>query len=328
MADIGKNLGTAVKVLRNSGLVAIPTETVYGLAGNALDHKAILHIFEVKNRPSFDPLIVHLHHMDQLSEYTLDLPEKAKILAEKLWPGPLTIVLKKDPAIPDVATSGLDSVAIRIPAHPLTLELLSKLDFPLVAPSANPFGYISPTNPEHVNDQLGNKIDYILDGGSSRIGIESTIITFNEDKPEILRLGGTSLEKIESLIGSTIVRASQLNPIAPGMMESHYSPDKRVVLGNVVELMNIYPVEESVFLRFKKPVPGVNKDQQFILSETGNLEEAAQNLFSTLRILDKLDIKYIIAEQVPDTGLGKAINDRLRRASAKKNEINNKDENY
>ena len=177
MAEIGQDILKAKEILIAGGLVAIPTETVYGLAGNALNENSVANIFRAKNRPSFDPLIVHVASILQAERFVEDIPSQARKLAETYWPGPLTILLKKRPIISDLVTSGLDTVAIRVPAQDLTRSLLASLDFPLAAPSANPFGYVSPTKAEHVNEQLGDNIDYILDGGDCQVGIESTIVS-------------------------------------------------------------------------------------------------------------------------------------------------------
>lgn len=316
MAEIGKNVETAVHLLEKGELVAIPTETVYGLAANALNEKAVLEIFKVKNRPQFDPLIVHVASIAKAKELAETFPVKAEKLAATFWPGPLTLLVKKKSFIPDLVTSGLDTVAIRCPDHDLTRALLQALSFPLAAPSANPFGYISPTRPAHVNEQLGEKIKYILDGGDCAVGIESTIIGFENEVPMVYRLGGLSLEKIESLIGKVSVQLnSSSNPKAPGQLQSHYAPTKKMKLGNINDLLRLYGTERVGVITFQKHIENIDGDHQIILSPTGNLEEAAQKLFASLRTMDKNDIDMIVAEEVPDVGLGKAINDRLRRAA-------------
>ncbi|MEO1053045.1 MAG: L-threonylcarbamoyladenylate synthase [Bacteroidota bacterium] len=318
MAEIGQDIGKARAILERSGLVAIPTETVYGLAGNALNPEAIARIFKVKNRPTFDPLIVHADSLSKVEEFVEEIPEKALLLAERFWPGPLTLLLNKKKKIPDLVTSGMKRVAVRIPAHPITLKLLENLTFPLAAPSANPFGYISPTKVEHVRDQLGNKIEYILDGGNAEIGIESTIIGFENGVPFVYRLGGISLEKIQSVIGKVEVHEhSTSDPRAPGMLKSHYAPKKKVILGNIDDMINEYPADDIGILSFKDVYFEIEDDRQITLSESGDLTVAAKNLFSALRKLDKLPIKIILAEKVPDHGLGRAINDRLKRAAVK-----------
>ena len=318
MALIDRDILKAKELLESGELVAIPTETVYGLAGNAFNIEAVTKIFEVKNRPSFDPLIVHIDSADRIFDIVKELPAKAKILAERFWPGPLTLLLPKQDAIPDLVTSGMDTVAVRVPNQPLTSALLKALRFPLVAPSANPFGYVSPTAAQHVEDQLGGKIHYILDGGSCPVGIESTIVGFEGDEAIIHRLGGLSKEKIESLIGKVqLMPHSSSNPKAPGMLKSHYSPGKKVILGHLDNLLETYDAERAGIICFKEPVASVPQERQQVLAPDGDLSTAAQHLFAALRSLDKLDIDFILAEYVPEHGLGLAINDRLTRAAAK-----------
>jgi L-threonylcarbamoyladenylate synthase len=314
MAQIGTDIAAAKAFLEAGIVVGIPTETVYGLAGNALDPDAVLTIFRVKNRPSFDPLIVHTDSLNKLDRFVTHIPEPARRLAETFWPGPLTLLLPKRDLIPDLVTAGLPAVAIRIPRHPLTLSLLRSLDFPLAAPSANPFGYISPTSAQHVADQLGSQIPYILDGGSADIGLESTIIGFENDQLTVFRLGGMALEQIEAVVGPVSVRThSTSNPAAPGMLSSHYAPRKPLIL--LAPGASPKPAERIGALAFREPFFGIAPDHQRVLSPTGDLNEAAKNLFAHLRMLDTLLIDTIYAEQVPNRGLGGAINDRLRRAS-------------
>ena len=317
MAETGKDIQKAKEILQEDGLIAIPTETVYGLAANAFREEAVVKIFEVKNRPSFDPLIVHVDSIEKAEEIVLNFPGKAKELASRFWPGPLTLLLKKRTVIPDIVTSGLSTVALRIPDHPLTMDLLNGLDFPLAAPSANPFGYVSPTSVKHVNDQLGDKIPYILDGGDCHVGIESTIIGFTNEEPEIYRLGGIPVEDIESVIGEVNVKHhSSSRPEAPGLLESHYSPAKKVKLkSNSDPVTNVDPGKIGL-IRFKEIDPQVPVKNQIILSRNGDLVEAAKNLFSALRKMDEMDVQFVIAESLPEIGLGRAINDRLRRAAA------------
>ncbi|WP_374756479.1 L-threonylcarbamoyladenylate synthase [Dyadobacter sediminis] len=315
MAVTGNDLDRAKETLVKGELVAIPTETVYGLAGNALDEKAVLSIFEVKNRPAFDPLIIHTDSVEKVMQYVSDFPEKARRLAENFWPGPLTLLLPKKTVIPDLVTSGLDSVAVRIPNHPILLDLLGRLDFPLAAPSANPFGYISPTNAMHVNAQLGDKIPYILDGGESSVGIESTIVGFENNETIIYRLGGLAVDDIEQVIGKvTLMPNSSSDPKAPGMLKSHYAPRKAFFLRNKVISEN--GNEQTGYLLFDKYLEGVNIENQRVLSFNANMQEAAHNLFAYLRELDTLPVEKIIAERVPAYSLGLAINDRLQRAAA------------
>jgi len=320
VAEIGKDIAEAKRHLEGGGLVAIPTETVYGLAANAFNEEAVTKIFKAKNRPSFDPLIVHTNSLKKIETFVEGIPEQAKKLVSTFWPGPLTILLKKKSIVPDLVTSGLDSVAVRIPNHPMTLELLSQLDFPLAAPSANPFGYVSPTMAEHVNAQLGEKVGYVLDGGACEVGVESTIVSFLNEKPRVLRLGGLAVEKIEALIGEVeINQHSSSAPAAPGMLKSHYSPGKTIVLINDFSLNNEDNNAEIGAIVFNTPLENIPLENQLILSRSGDLDEAARNLFSSLRLLDQNpNIKTILTEYVPNEGLGRAINDRIKRATAKK----------
>lgn len=315
MVHPGTDIETALRCLKNGQLVGIPTETVYGLAANALDAAAVAKIFSAKNRPFFDPLIVHTHALTEVSRYVRSMPEKAKMLAEAFWPGPLTLVLSKAEVIPDLVTAGQETVGIRVPSHPLCLELLRQLDFPLAAPSANPFGYVSPTTAQHVVDQLGDKVCYVLDGGPCSVGVESTIVGFREEEPVIYRLGGTSIEAIVSVVGPVLEQISaSSNPAAPGQLDVHYSPKCRVILSEV-------PLEtdsrDIAYLRYHKTLPNIAAERQLILSPHQNAEEAAINLFAMLRKLDGQGFRCIVAELLPEVGLGRAINDRLRRAAAK-----------
>jgi len=314
MAELGKDINRAKQLLDRGELVAIPTETVYGLAANALDATAAARIFAAKNRPSFDPLIVHVATAMRVHELVTDFPDQAQALAATFWPGPLTLVLPKKNHIPDLVTAGLPTVGVRCPSHELTLELLHLLDYPLAAPSANPFGYVSPTRPEHVQEQLGSQVAYILDGGPCRVGVESTIVGF-ADGPVIYRLGGVAVEEIENVVGRVrVMTHSSSNPVAPGQLASHYAPARQIVLGNIAELLTQHPNEKVALLRYHKRLPDTPVPQ-IVLSPSGSLEEAAQNLFAALRQFDKMDVTLVLAELVPDTGIGRAINDRLRRAA-------------
>lgn len=309
---IGTGLGTAKELLERGELVAIPTETVYGLAADACDADAVLRIFQVKQRPAFDPLIVHVRDRAQVDEVARDIPPEAEALMERFWPGPLTLVLPKQDRVPDIVTSGLDTVGVRMPAHPLTLELLRMLDFPLAAPSANPFGYISPTTAQHVADQLGDRIPYILDGGPCAIGVESTIIGWEEGVPVLYRPGGLALEAIEAVIGSVRPQVKQVLPVAPGMIDSHYAPRKPLIVGDVKELLARHPEECIGVIAFREHYEAARCEA---LSPGGDLVEAAQKLFAAMRTLDGSDVELILAEVFPAEGLGRAINDRLRRAA-------------
>ncbi len=317
MAIIGQDLALAIRILEKGELVAIPTETVYGLAGNALDVMAVTKIFATKDRPYFDPIIVHVASLEKALRFVTAVAPQAEQLVNHFWPGPLTLLLNKTEIIPYLVTAGLDRVGIRCPDHPLTRSLLEQIEFPLAAPSANPFGYVSPTTAQHVQDQLGDKISYILDGGPCRIGIESTIIGWQDRETVIYRIGGVSVEQIESIIGCVTVQPHYTSkPFAPGQLTSHYSPRKRILLGDIQELIAKNQSHRVGILTFMaKKISGVEAVAHLILSQSGNLSEAARNLFSMLRQLDNMDIDIVLAEEVPNEGLGRAINDRLRRAA-------------
>ncbi len=315
MAEIGTDIVKAAKLLSSSDVVAIPTETVYGLAGNALDEDAILKIYSVKNRPKFDPLIAHVDSLEKVSQLVKHIPEKALKLAQRFWPGPLTLLLDKNPNVPDLLTSGLDRVAVRIPNHPLTIDLLSVLDFPLAAPSANPFGYVSPTSAIHVQNQLGDKIHYVLDGGECSVGLESTIAGFKGDEIVIYRLGGAKVEEIEEVVGKVQINVNMSsNPAAPGMLKSHYSPGRKMIIGDISENLSKLDPKSTGIISFRQSYD-VPKENIAILSASGDLDEAARNIFSALRKMDQDHIKVVLSEYLPKEGLGKAINDRLRRAA-------------
>lgn len=317
MHIIGKNIADALSLLLRNELVAIPTETVYGLAGNAFNDEAVAKIFAAKNRPSFDPLIVHTSSWSKLEEIVQNIPSQAHSLADAFMPGPLTLLLPKQDIIPDIVTAGSPIVAVRIPQHPLTLKLLERLPFPLAAPSANPFGYISPTNPQHVAQQLGDKIGYILDGGPCTVGVESTIVGFEAGQCTVFRKGGIAVEAIEALIGPVVVRAqSTSNPQAPGMLQSHYAPKVPLFLGDIESLLSQYSGQQIGIISFQKKFAGIPAQQQVVLSEQGDFTEAARGLFAGMRHLDNLPLDVILAELLPERDLGRAINDRLRRAAS------------
>jgi len=315
---IGTDIAKAKALLEQGQLVAIPTETVYGLAANALNEQAVSQIFAVKNRPSFDPLIIHTSAFERVGTYVQSIPEQANVLAEAFLPGPLTFLLPKENSIPDLVTAGSPLVAVRIPHHPMTLELLAGLDFPLAAPSANPFGYISPTEPKHVAQQLGDKIPYILDGGKCTVGLESTIIGFPDGQATIFRKGGIAIEAIEKIIGKVAIRPhSTSNPSAPGMLKSHYAPRVSLEIGKIETLLPQHEGKKIGIISFRKNYPEVAPSHQLILSPSGNFAEAARNLFAGMRHLDNLELDIILAELLPERDLGRAINDRLRRAAVR-----------
>jgi L-threonylcarbamoyladenylate synthase len=312
---IGTDIETAKYWLKRNDVVGVPTETVYGLAANAFDTDAVLRIFTVKNRPHFDPLIVHTHTIAEVKNFVTDFPKPLRALAEAFWPGPLTLLLPKKHQISDLVTSGLNRVGVRVPNHPLTLALLRSLDFPLAAPSANPFGYISPTCAAHVEAQLGANVPYILDGGNCGVGIESTIVGIENNEIVVYRLGGLSVERMETVVGTTLrVREqSSSQPAAPGMLLSHYAPRKRLII--IDNILKTLP-QNVAFLGFQNRHGSVPTALQRILSVAGDTHEAAKNLFAYLRELDDLPVAEIYTELLPDSHLGSAINDRLRRAAA------------
>jgi L-threonylcarbamoyladenylate synthase len=318
------NLRRLAAALRRGELVAIPTETVYGLAANALDPRACRAIFKAKGRPTADPLIVHVHAWGQV-EKLAQVNDAAVALAHAFWPGPLTLVLPKRDIVDDIVTSGLPSVAVRMPGHPLFRRLLRLCALPLAAPSANPFGYVSPTTAEHVRAGLGKKIRHILDGGAARIGLESTIIDLRDPaKPVVLRPGAITAAQVAAVLGVPVrCRAAAATSgdeaqVAPGLLKRHYSPRTPVVLH---ERLGAAAWREGrageAYLFVSKPA-GRCPANVFWLDARGELRGAARRLFSVLRKLDEAGFTRIHAELAPGTGLAEAINDRLRRASAKR----------
>ena len=305
----------AASMLQAGELVAIPTETVYGLAGNALNNEAVLRIYDVKQRPFFNPLIIHLPDFSSVSRYVTELPPDAVMLAKQFSPGPLSFLLPKSALVPDLVTAGSDRVVVRIPSHPMALELLSMLDFPLAAPSANTFGYVSPVSAEHVMEGLGGKISYILDGGPCAVGLESTIVGFEDGEIIIHRLGGVTVEDIRKTTGKDpVLNLLHKRPETPGQLKSHYAPSTKLMVGDVNELLMKNRDKKIAVISFTKNYSGVAGN--FVLSPSGNMHEAASNLFSVLREIDNLDVNLILAEKFPDEGIGRAINDRLSRASS------------
>ncbi len=319
MSIISKDIQKAIALLTNEELVAIPTETVYGLAGNIFSEKAIKSIFETKKRPFFNPLIVHISSIDALENIVSEIPEKAKILAEAFWPGSMTLVLKKHKDIPDIITAGKDTVAVRIPNHPLTIALLEQLPFPLAAPSANPFNNISPTKPAHVERYFKNDIKMVLDGGSCKNGIESTIIGFENNEPIIYRLGALALEDIEAVVGTIFIKnKKEENPEAPGMLDKHYSPLTTTVLTTDITSEIIkHPNKKIGILAYNFSFKSDAISSEIILSKNSDLQEAASKLYDALHELDHQNLDIIIAEKLPEIGLGKSMNDRLQRAAFK-----------
>jgi L-threonylcarbamoyladenylate synthase len=310
-------LARAAEILRRGGLVAFPTETVYGLGADATDAQAVAGIYAAKERPSFNPLISHLDSFEAAQTQGV-FDETARRLAETFWPGPLTLVVPVAPTctISDLARAGLDSVGLRVPAHPLAHALLQKTGRPVAAPSANRSGRVSPTDANHVLGDLDGRIDAVLDGGSSQVGVESTIVACLGGTPRLLRPGGIPREAIEALIGMKLESGPEggRSPLAPGMLASHYAPRARVRL-------NAARIEayEAVLLFGAQPLEGMETARTALnLSTNGDLVEAAAHLFSYLRQLDASGAATIAVGPIPETGLGEAINDRLRRAAAER----------
>lgn len=311
------DISKAKEALKNDDLIAIPTETVYGLAGNAFSDTAVKKIFDLKQRPHYNPLIVHIPSVDFLSKVARDIPHLALTLAQHFWPGPLTLVLKKQPTVPDMVTAGKDTVAVRMPDHALTLALLKELDFPLAAPSANPFGCISPSTAEHVFNYFHDTLAVILDGGPCQKGIESTILGFENDEPILYRHGSLAIEDIENLIGPVKTNTlNNANPQAPGMLSKHYAPKTRTYLTeDIATTLAEFEGKRIGVMMFKDKAAGKNIVHQEILSTSGNMQEAARNLYKAMHILDQQKLDVIIVEKFPDINLGITINDRLNRAT-------------
>lgn len=298
----------AAAILRRGGVVAFPTETVYGLGADALNPEAVARLFEIKRRPRFDPLIVHVADPRHLSKYARADDPRVAPLVRDFWPGPLTLVLPRRPIVPDIVTAGLDTVAVRMPDHPVALRLIRAARVPVAAPSANPFGYVSPTTAEHVREQLGDAADMILDGGPCRVGVESTVLSLAGRRPALLRPGGVSVEEIEKRIGP-VKRGGSKRIESPGQLLQHYAtrtPMRRLGARR--------PKGRVGLLAFRRSRPGFEAVE--VLSASGDLREAAARLFSAMRSLDGRGLDAIVYEPVPEKGLGRAIMDRLRRASA------------
>jgi len=303
--------------LQNEDIIGLPTETVYGLAGNIYSEKAIKKIFEIKKRPFFNPLIVHIKNIDYLDVVAQNIPPKAYLLAQHFWPGPLTLLLDKRADVPNIVTADKPTLAVRIPSHPMALALLQQLNFPLAAPSANPFTTISSTTAQHVKEYFDKELDIILDGGECKKGIESTIVGFTGDDVIIYRLGTITETDLEKIVGEVSIYIGQDDkPIAPGMLLKHYSPKtKTVLLENDVNLqLNNLAIKKIGALVFNKKIDDERIVEQEILSEASNLEEAAKNLYAALHRLDKSNVDIILIALLPNEGIGKSINDRLRRA--------------
>ena len=312
---IGNDVAHAARLLEQGKLVAIPTETVYGLAGNALDINSIGEIYRVKNRPSFNPLILHVPNLETAQKYVTHFPKEALQLVRQFWPGSLSILLPKSNIVPDVITAGSSHVVLRVPNHPITLELLNCINFPIAAPSANISNTVSPTSPNHVNQGIGHEISYILDGGKCKIGIESTIVSIKNGKVQILREGGVSREDISRQTGLQISLSKQKTVQTPGQLRKHYATQKPLyIVESISEYIKENPNQNCSKLYYEE---NDNHDVAniYYLSKNYDLSEIANQLFSIMRLADKDPTDCIIIEAIKLEGIGRAIDDRLKRAA-------------
>ncbi len=312
MRQIGTDIDFAASLLNKGELVVIPTETVYGLAANAFDPKAVEKIYALKKRPKTNPLILHISSMEEAHKYVNDIPEVAQRLMNHFWPGPLTVLLEKSAIVPDNITAGSKKVALRVPRKEITLELLRKIDFPLVAPSANPFTYISPTRPEHLLYCYGANTPYILDGGSCEEGIESTIVGFENNEVVVYRVGAITVEEIEKISGfsTRLFIKNEDTEVTPGMHHKHYSPRTNVLLASIEEIKKMEN-ENRGWITFSEHIERPNS---FFLGESG-LKLAASQLYATLYRMDEMNLTQIVIERIPETELGRSIMDRLKRSA-------------
>lgn len=313
-------IGRAVDLLRRGGVVALPTETVYGLAARIDDRKALMRIFRIKARPLYDPLIVHIHGQTWLPtvcEMDGHLDGDVGRLADEFWPGPLTLILPKKASILPIITADLPTVAVRCPRHPIFRQVLDSLAVPLAAPSANPFGYVSPTSAEDVQRTLADRVDLIVDGGRCEIGLESTILNLSADRPQILRSGAISAADLERVLDRPVDVKMPFKILAPGQLKHHYSPHKFLRLFDQPEEVSV--IEPDIALVFLKRPPAPAAGRTFWLSEAGDLDEVAHNLFALIQLLDR-DRRFrgICVQRPPAVGIGIAIRDRLQRAAARK----------
>ena len=310
------SVSEAARLLKEGEVVAIPTETVYGLAGNAFEPKALAKIFAAKERPTFDPLIVHIADIAQLSEIAKDIPDSAYRLAEAYWPGPMTIILPKKDCIPDLCTSALPSVAVRFPSHPIAQAIIKESGLPLAAPSANLFKHVSPTTAEHVAAQLADRIAGIVDGGPCSVGVESSIISL-VGEPTVMRPGAITPEMFRKVLGEVKIKESTSKPgqpmLAPGQCDTHYRPQVPLYYGEIPAGYTL--PEHTVRIAFGTqtgPIPATVN-----LSATGDMVEATSKLYAYMHDLDDPKYDLILVDPIPDTGVGMALNDRLKRASIK-----------
>lgn len=317
---ITTNIELVADALKSNKLVAIPTETVYGLAANALNAEAVANIFALKGRPHFNPLIAHLKSLNEVDNVAHSVPQSAIRLAERFWPGPLTLLLRKKEIIPDIITAGRQTVAVRVPSHPIALELLNKLNFPLAAPSANPYTSISPTTAQHVHSYFGEKLEFILDGGACNVGIESTIIGFEGESPVLYRMGSIQPEEISETCKLPLLNKTESTNIeAPGMVLKHYSPKTLSIVSDDIEQSLHELKNKRVGLLLYTKTQEIPHDGPIeYLCSAGDMNEAARNLYAALHRLDHSHVEIILMQRLPNFGIGNSINDKLNRASYKK----------
>lgn len=315
---ITKSIKKAAFYLNKGEVVAIPTETVYGLAASIYYDSALKKIFEIKQRPFFNPLIVHIDSIESMDKVAKNVPDNAYLLAKHFWPGPLTMIFEKNEMVSNIVTANKNTVAVRIPNHPVTLELIKEVGFPLAAPSANPFGSISPTTAKHVEKYFKNQLEVILDGGMAEKGIESTIVGFNKKEVIVYRLGSISIEMLESVVGKVKIRKkSEKQPIAPGMLERHYAPKTPMILSTNPLNSALNLIGKNIGLLVFKEQSVYSDYYTKVLSLKGDFDEAAKNLYAAMHQLDAMGFDLLIAEKFPNKGIGKTINDRLLRATKK-----------
>ncbi|MFD4653796.1 L-threonylcarbamoyladenylate synthase [Streptomyces sp. NPDC058441] len=314
-----RDIEQAAGVLRVGGLVALPTETVYGLGANAEDPAAVARIFQVKGRPPSHPLIVHIGSAEQLDDWVEDVSETARLLAERFWPGPLTLVLRRGHRVPLEATGGLETVAVRVPDHPVALALLSAFGGGVTAPSANRFGSVSPTTADHVRAELGDAVDFVLDGGACEVGVESTIVDVTGDAPSILRPGGVTREDLEAVLGCPLAVPSTSRVRVPGQHPSHYAPRARVILVEPERVVSEAELAQELGHRVGVFVPSSFADAPLkvhaVVTVPGSLAAYARGLYGFLRELDEQGCDLIVASVPVEEGLGLAIANRLGRAA-------------
>ena len=314
--EIGHDISCAISFLKQGETVAIPTETVYGLAADAMNEDAVMKIFEAKGRPTSNPLILHFPSIDAIYPYVTEFPETLLQLATEFCPGPLTFILPKSTLVPSLITAGQETVAVRVPEHPMTLELLRSIDFPIAAPSANRYGGISPTTAQHVAYQLNERIPYILDGGACQTGLESTIIGLAKGKVLVYRLGGISIEQLTESLGYVPEIKNDLHQgvQTSGMIKYHYATETPLHFLKATELEHM---DSDGIILFSRKGAHTSALNTYFLSEDGDLNEAAKNLYAALHDMDQRQCTRIFIEEFPNMGLGKTMNDRLKRATAK-----------